>query len=45
MASAAHLRRGAVNRMRNSYETPGYATARDRYTISVTGGVSSVSVR
>lgn len=30
---------------RNSYETPGYASARDRYTVSVTGGVSSVSVR
>lgn len=30
---------------RNVYETPGYASAPDRYTITVTGGVSSVTVR
>ncbi len=30
---------------RNVYETPGYAAARDRYSITVTGGVSSVTVR
>lgn len=30
---------------RSVYETPGYASAADRYTITVTGGVSSVTVR
>ncbi len=30
---------------RHIYETSGYASARDRYTITVTGGLSSVTVR
>ncbi len=30
---------------RGVYETAGYASARDRYTITITGGVSSVTVR